>query len=383
MVRRNMPDTASPPPTRAVERRPLPPEVALVLPGGGALGSYQAGAYEALSSAKVPIDCVLGVSIGAVNGAIIAGNPPADRLVKLRRFWEKVSSGSVSAPVPNVGNLREIAHVASAFYASAFGVPGFFSPRPSLMAGGDNGSWYDTGPLRKTLDELVDWDLLNSGKVRLVVSAVNVESGELHYFDTRETRLDARHIMASGALPPGLPPVRIDGQSWWDGALVSNTPLMHILGDETDDVLIIQIDLFASKGEPPKSVLEAVSREKEIRFSSQNEDLAQRMRETDEKRQLLRRALAKLPRELRKDRDFAELRKLATEHKVSMVQLIHHRSRWETWARDFEFSRQSMENSWRAGHEAMARRLRRGRLTARDFLTGEEVFVETGGRKED
>jgi NTE family protein len=195
-------------------------------------------------------------------------------------------------------------------------------------------------------------------------------------------RLDARHIMASGALPPALPPVRIDGQSWWDGALISNAPLMHLVDDDSDDVLVVQVDLFASRGEAPKSVAEAVSREKEIRFSSQNDELAQRLRDIDEKRQVLRRALSKLPRELRKDRDFVELRKLAAEHKVSMVQLVHHRSRWESWARDFEFSRQSMENSWRSGHEAMTRRLRRGRLVARDFVTGEEVFVETTGRKE-
>lgn len=377
-----MPDFASPTPARAVERRPLPAEVALVLPGGGALGSYQAGAFEALAEAKLPVDCIAGVSIGAVNGAIIAGNPPAERVEKLRRFWEKVSSASVSAAVPNVGNLREVAHVASAFYAAAFGVPGFFSPRNALVPGGDNGSWYDTGPLRRTLDELVDWNLLNSGKVRLAVSAVNVETGDLHYFDTREMRLDARHIMASGALPPGLPPVRIDGQSWWDGALISNAPLMHLVDDDSDDVLVIQLDLFASKGEAPKSVAEAVSREKEIRFSSQNDELAERLRDIDRKRQLIRRALSKLPRELRKDRDFTELRKLAAEHKVSIVQLIHHRSRWESWARDFEFSRQSMENSWRSGHEAMTRRLRRGRLVARDFVTGKEVFVETSGRKE-
>jgi NTE family protein len=366
-----------------IERRPLPTQVALVLPGGGALGSYQAGAYEALAEAKLPIDCIAGVSIGAVNGAIIAGNPPEQRVSQLRHFWEKVSSAPVSAPVPNLGNLREVAHVASAFYAAAFGVPGFFSPRTPLSPARDQGSWYDTGPLRRTLDELVDWDLLNSGKVRLAVSAVNVETGDLHYFDSKEIRLDARHIMASGALPPALPPVRIDDQSWWDGALVSNAPLMHLIGDDTDDALVIQVDLFASRGEAPKSVTEAVSREKEIRFSSQNDELAQRMRDTDEKRQLIRRALSKLPRELRKDRDFAELRKLATEHRISMVQLIHHRNRWETWARDFEFSRQSMENSWRSGHEAMARRLRRGRLAARDFLTGEEVIVETSGRKED
>ena len=230
---------------------------------------------------------------------------------------------------PDVGNLREVAHVASAFYAAAFGVPGFFSPQtPLLQPAADRAGWYDTGPLRKTLDELIDWDLLNSGKVRLVVSAVNVETCEPHYFDTANIRLHARHIMASAVLPPALPPVQIDGQSWWDCALLSNTPLMHVIDDDSDDVLIVQVDLFASRGELPRSVAQAVSREKEIRFSSQNSEVAQRLRELDEKRRLLRRALSKLPRELRKDRDFAELRKLAAEHKVSIVQLIHHRSRW-------------------------------------------------------
>jgi NTE family protein len=276
----------------------------LVLQGGGALGAYQAGAYEALARVGVPVNCIAGVSIGAVNGAIIAGNLPEERVAKLRRFWERVSSAPASLSLPNVGTLREAAHVASAAYATAFGVPGFFRPRtPSLVPGAGNdreASWYDTSPLKQTLDELIDWDLLNSRHVHFSVGAVNVESGELRYFDNSAERIDARHIMASGALPPGLPPIEIDGQWWWDGALVSNTPLMHVLTGEQESMVVIEVDLFSPTGEPPRSVSEAVSREKEIRFSSQTADVSQYLRDVEQRRRLVRRALSKLPPELRR-----------------------------------------------------------------------------------
>lgn len=364
----------------------MPKRVSLVLPGGGALGAYQAGAYEALASAGVPVNCIAGVSIGAVNGAIIAGNVPEDRVPKLRRFWEKVSSAGSSVPLPNVGTLREAAHLASAAYATAFGVPGFFRPRtpPFVPGTGNDGeaSWYDTSPLKQTLDELIDWDLLNSRHVHFSVGAVNVETGELRYFDTANDRLDARHVMASGALPPGLPPVEIDGQWWWDGALVSNTPLMHVLMDEQENMLVIEVDLFSPTGETPQSLAEAVSREKEIRFSSQTADVAERLREIEKKRRLVRRALSKLPPKLRKDADFEELRRLAVDHKVSITQLVYRRRDWESWARDFEFSRQSVEGYWRSGHEAMARKVRRRRLVAHDLVTGEQAVFDLPSSKD-
>ena len=360
----------------------MPRRVSLVLPGGGALGAYQAGAYEALASAGVPVNCIAGTSIGAVNGAIIAGNAPENRVSRLRQFWDRVSSASSSVSVP--GTLREAANIASAAYATAFGVPGFFRPRtPSLPGGSDaEASWYDSSPLKQTLDELIDWDLLNSRHVHFSVGAVNVESGELRYFDTAKDKLDARHIMASGALPPGLPSIEIDGQWWWDGALVSNTPLMHVLTDEQENMLVIEVDLFSPTGEMPQSVAEAVSREKEIRFSSQTADIADRLREIEKKRRLVRRALSKLPPELRKDADFAELRRLATDHKVSITQLVYRRKDWEGWSRDFEFSRQSVEGYWRSGREAMARRMRNRRLVARDLVTGEPAVFDLTATKE-
>jgi NTE family protein len=289
-------------------------------------------------------------------------------------------------PVPNVGTLREAAHVASAAYATAFGVPGFFRPRtPPLVPGARSdreASWYDTSPLKQTLDELIDWDLLNNRHVHFSVGAVNVETGELRYFDTASDRIDARHIMASGALPPGLPPVEIDGQWWWDGGLVSNTPLMHVLTDESENMLVIEVDLFSPTGEPPRSVSEALSREKEIRFSSQTADVAQHLRDIEEKRRLVRRALSKLPPALRKDADFAELRRLAIDHKISIVQLVYRRNDWEGWARDFEFSRQSVEGYWRSGQTAMARKMRRRRLAARDLVTGEATAFDLTPRKD-
>jgi NTE family protein len=224
----------------------LPDCVALVLQGGGALGSYQAGVIEGLAASGIEIDWVAGISIGAVNAAIVAGNPPERRVERLTHFWEKVSSSLPSFPIFPNDEIREWLHEWSAGFVMAAGVPGFFTPRmvPPLMATpGTMGalSFYDSAPLKATLDELVDWDLLNNGPVRLSVGAVDVESGNFNYFDTSQTRIDARHIMASGALPPGLPPIEIDGRLWWDGGLVSNTPLTHVLDNQTEPLLAFQV----------------------------------------------------------------------------------------------------------------------------------------------
>jgi len=258
---------------RQAEALPLPDIVALVLQGGGALGSYQAGVIEGLASRGIEIDWVAGISIGAVNAAIVAGNPPHKRVEMLGAFWDMVSGSLPSFPIFPNDQVREWLHEWSANFVMATGVPGFFTPRtisPMFATPGtpEALSFYDSAPLRETLDALIDWDLLNNGPVRLSVGAVDIESGNFTYFDSTETRIDARHIMASGALPPGLPPIEIDGKYWWDGGLVSNTPLTHVLDHQKGELLVFQIDLFPAAAELPRTIMDVGAREKEIRFSS-------------------------------------------------------------------------------------------------------------------
>ncbi|WP_353216751.1 patatin-like phospholipase family protein, partial [Sandarakinorhabdus sp.] len=250
---------AAAPATPAVIGRPV-----LVLQGGGSLGSYQAGVFSALDASGYCPQSVAGISIGAINGAIIAGNPPERRRQRLASFWERVTSCPSLAwfggnAIPGGGDLIStwpdaLRHQWSAATTALAGAPGFFQPRFPWMPAWWPGqtSLYDTSQLRDTLNELIDWDLLNSGAVRLAVGAVNVETGNFRYFCTSRERLDARHIMASGALPPGLPAIEIDGQWWWDGGLVSNTPLDHVLDDHNDQELaIFQVDLFPARGALP------------------------------------------------------------------------------------------------------------------------------------
>jgi NTE family protein len=257
------------------DRRPSAEKAVLVLQGGGALGAYQAGAYEALCAANYAPQWVAGISIGAINSAIIAGNPPDLRVKRLRRFWELVSSRLTCPPLTNDGTSRKVFNEASAALVASMGVPGFFEPRfpPAVvMPPGtlEAISIYDTSALRATLLELVDFDLLNSGAVRCSVGAVQVRTGNMKYFDTAYERLSPEHIMASGALPPGFPPVMIDGEPYWDGGLVSNTPLQYVLDGSgpREDMCVFQIDLFSARGLMPETLLDVAQREKDIRYSS-------------------------------------------------------------------------------------------------------------------
>ncbi|MDU1809267.1 MAG: patatin-like phospholipase family protein, partial [Bradyrhizobium sp.] len=236
---------------------PFPPQPAtptqsqrvLVLQGGGALGSYQAGAYQALCHFDFEPEWVAGISIGAINAAIIAGNDRDKRVGRLKEFWEMVSSPVPWKPLLNGDHHRSAFNEASAALIAAFGVPGFFTPRfppaPLWPAGSlQSVSYYDTAPLKRTLERLVDFDRINDLKTRLSVGAVGITTGNFTYFDNVEfkkqgKRIGPEHIMASGALPPGFPPVEIDGEHYWDGGIASNTPLDYVLDTETDRDLLI------------------------------------------------------------------------------------------------------------------------------------------------
>jgi NTE family protein len=328
----------------------------LVLQGGGALGAYQAGAYEALAAAGHMPEWVAGISIGAVNGAIIAGNPPERRVERLREFWERVSSLLVAAPFFNDDHSRKLFGEASAAFVAATGVPGFFEPRipPAVFmprGSPEAMSLYDTTPLYETLHELVDFELLNSGPVRLSVGAVQVRTANMKYFDSATQEIRPEHIMASGALPPGFPPIILDEEPYWDGGIVSNTPLHHVLEESKPrkDMCIFQLDLFSAMGPVPGTVFDIAQREKEIRYSSRTRLNTDISRELQEMRRAIRRLRARIPDELRKHPDWQHLDSFSCDAAITVVHLIHRRAAYWTQSNDYEFSRYTMEEHWRAG----------------------------------
>lgn len=365
----------SDPKRRGTRVLPLPDQVALVLQGGGALGSYQAGVYEALDTAGIEIDWVAGISIGAVNAAIIAGNPPERRVARLHEFWQGLTEQLPSFPIWPDEKIREFLHEWSAGFVATVGVPGFFTPRPwppmlAVPGSPEALSFYDSAPLAETLDRLIDWDLLNDGPVRLSVGAVNIETGNFRYFDNRRERLDARHIMASGALPPGLPPIEIEEQWWWDGGLVSNTPLQEVLDRQDSDLLVFQVDLFPAADVLPKTILDVLAREKEIRFSSRTRQTSDQLLALRRERELIRKVLAKLPAEFADDQDVRALSEQAADFAVNVVHLIYRANAWEGGSRDYEFSRRTMEEHWDSGEAAVAATMRESALIASNILDG-------------
>lgn len=354
---------------------PLPDLVVLVLQGGGALGAYQAGVYEALIELGVELDWVAGISIGAINAAIIAGNPRDEAVGKMREFWDGASSALPALPTFDNDLVREWTHLAAAGQVATFGVPGFFTPRwpPPLFAEPQTPaavSFYDTTPLVATLDRLVDWERVNQGKVRLSVGAVAVETGNFRYFDTKNDRIDARHILASGALPPGLPPVEIDGSWYWDGGLVSNTPLEHVVQSARDDMLVFQVDLFPARGSRPHDLEEAWSREKDIRYSSRTRRISDGLVRRRKEHQLVQKMIDKLPEATRALPEVKAVEKMVDCRALNVVQLIHEPPSWQTGARDFEFSRSTMEANWALGRAAVEAAMKDGHVLAQSIAEG-------------
>ena len=332
----------------------------LVLQGGGALGSYQAGAYQALCHHDFEPEWVAGISIGAINAAIIAGNSRETRVERLKEFWEMVSSPVSWSPVTKGDRARSLFNETSAALIATFGVPGFFTPRlppaPLWPPGSPQSlSYYDTAPLKKTLERLVDFDLINDGKTRLSIGAVSVTSGNLRYFDNFEfkklgKKIGPEHVMASGALPPGFPSVVIEGEHYWDGGIASNTPLDFVLDEKVDgDLLIFQVDLFCARGLLPVSLLEAAEREKDIRFSSRTRMNTDKNREIHNARMAVRDLIGKLPDYLKNDPSAELLRKAARENTVTVVHLIYRSKNYESSSKDYDFSRVGMVEHWGAG----------------------------------
>lgn len=341
-------------------------EAVLVLQGGGALGAYQAGAYEALSEAGYEPSWIAGISIGAINGAIIAGNQKQNRVSRLREFWEMTSSSLLARTPFGETGMRSLMNEAAANWGMAFGIDGFFKPRlPCLPFGGpsqpEEVSFYDTSPLRDTLNKLVDFTYLNSADApRLSVGAVELQSGNFAYFDVRNEKLAADHIMASGALPPGFPPVLINGQYYWDGGLVSNTPLDYVMeySDPEGDLCIFQVDVFSARGQLPKSIMDINEREKDIRFSSRTRFNSDHVRALHELRFEARKLLETLPEQLAGTEHARRLARISREAAVTIAHIIRRDAGYETGSKDYEFSRQSVEEHWELGRKSVRQGIR-------------------------
>jgi NTE family protein len=352
----------------------LPPyeTVALVLQGGGALGSYQAGVYEGLHEAGIQPNWFAGISIGAINAAIMAGNEPELRVPRLNEFWETICR---SAFFPDASIEERVTALAgdgpgraalSAFAAGRAllgGQDGFFAPRlppPFLWPFGGIAatSFYDTRPLKETLTRLVDFKRINARETRLSVGAVDIETGNFAYFDNAAMDIEPEHIMASGALPPGFPAIEIKGRHYWDGGLVSNTPLTEVLGHTPRrDTIAFQVDLWSSDGPKPNNILDVAEREKDIRFSSRTRMATDAATELQRLRRALKRALDCLPPDFA-DPEIACLRDLSCSKVYNVIHLIYRDKQYEAQHKDYEFSLPTMREHWQAGLTDIRRTLK-------------------------
>jgi len=416
--------------THAARNRPPFDCIALLLQGGGALGAYQGGVYQGLAEADLHPDWVAGISIGAINSALIAGNPPERRIDQLRGFWGAITLkplfGAPAAldpladvgagdgtPADHVGELwkkvfddtlalwgapsfaprgyvaRNLASLVNAWLAATLGAPGMFAPRmvsPWLQPPGtlEATSYYDTSRLRATLERFVDFDRINSGEMRFSVGAVNVTSGNFVYFDNTSHTIGPEHVMASGALPPGFPAVEIEGENYWDGGLVSNTPLQWVLENEArQDTLAFQVDLWNARGGCPRTLSEVETRLKEIQYSSRTRANSDQFKYVQKIRKTLGDLLSQVPEDLRVTPEYKLLWTQADRKVYNLVQLIYRSRDYEGGFKDYEFSHRSMEDHWRAGYNDTVRTLRHPEVLERP-VSADGVFtfdLATHGRE--
>jgi NTE family protein len=332
-------------------------KVALVLQGGGALGSYQAGVYEALASSDYKPDWVAGISIGAINAALIAGNSPETRVEKLREFWRAITTPArwavpISGLFNGAGLPFDLAKQIGAMHALLLGQTNFFAPRKPAdwWFGSTPTSYYDTNSLKFTLERLVDFDRINAREIRFSVGAVNVRTGNFVYFDNAEIEIRPEHVLASGALPPGFPFVEIDGEHYWDGGLVSNTPLQHVIEYyPRRSHLIFQVDLFPARGALPKNLNEVGERDKDIRYSSRTRAVTDRLRREHDLRHSINKLWEKLPDDLRNGPETALLDEFRCVTTMDIVELIYRPEQALGQSKDYEFDRLTMETRWAQG----------------------------------
>ncbi|GAB3626781.1 membrane protein [Pandoraea terrae] len=366
--------TANPPkvPRRTID---LPPyeTVALVLQGGGALGAYQAGVFAGLHEAGITPNWLAGISIGALNTAIIAGNAPERRVEQLDAFWRTICQPAVFPPMPAAWEAAmlggpesgRVAYSAwQAWRAMTEGQKGFFTPRfppplPTAMGDPAHASFYDTSAMRATLEKFVDFDRINAREMRVSIGAVNVHTGNFVYFDNTRDTLRAEHFMASGALPPGFPAVEIDGHYYWDGGLVSNTPLSEVLGTSPRrDTLAFQVDLWSARGPLPDNLNDVAGRQKDIQFSSRTRLVTDHLQRAQHYRRVLREVLERVPADLRKHDPWCHAaEQIACSKRYNVIQMIYRNKEYEGHYKDFQFSLPTMLDHWASGYDDVCRTL--------------------------
>ncbi|MBH5400227.1 patatin-like phospholipase family protein [Bradyrhizobium sp. CNPSo 4010] len=332
----------------------LPGQVVLVLQGGGALGSYQAGVYQALHEAGIEPDWIIGTSIGAINASLIAGNPPEHRLARLREFWKRMEQQPVwdwRTAFP--GFNEKLAYWSTVTH----GIAGFFRPNPlahagdSYPLGADHAGYYSTAPLEKTLSELVDFDLANRCAPRLTVGAAHVGTSAMRYFDSRDGELTVKHVMASGALPPAFPAVRIDGELYWDGGILSNTPTEAVFDDNPRrDSLIFSVHLWNPVGPEPTTMAEVLNRHKDVQYSSRIASQIARQQQAHQLRHVINQLAARLSDSERNDPAVRELTSYGCPTRMHVVRLLAPQLEHETHTKDIDFSPSGITRRWHAGY---------------------------------
>jgi NTE family protein len=329
-------------------------QVVLVFQGGGALGAYQAGVYQALHEAGIEPDWVIGTSIGAINASLIAGNPPEKRLPRLREFWRRMKHNpftQMAGALPGFG-----ASAANAMTV-AMGLDNFFKPNPwaflgaQMPLGVDLAGYYSTEPLMKTLEELTDPALLNACAPRLTVGAANVQTGQMRYFDSRETPLSVRHVMASGALPPAFPAIRIDGELYWDGGILSNTPVEAVFDDNPrKNALVFAVHVWSPNGPEPDSIAKVTSRQKDLQYSSRAASHIARQKQIHRLRHIIRELADKLPEDVRQTPEVKALNAYGCLTRMHVVRLLAPPLANEDHAKDIDFSPDGIRQRWDAGY---------------------------------
>jgi NTE family protein len=332
----------------------LPGQIVLVLQGGGALGSYQAGVYQALHEAGIEPDWIIGTSIGAINASLIAGNEPEHRLPRLREFWKRMEQN----PIWNFGEIFPGFNDKLAYWSTVSrGIAGFFRPNPLAHAGDayalgpEHAGYYTTAPLQKTLEELVDFDLVNRCKTRLTVGAAHVSTSQMRYFDSRDGAIGVRHVLASGALPPAFPAVRIEGELYWDGGILSNTPTEAVFDDKPrKDSLIFSVHLWNPLGAEPTTMAEVFNRHKDVQYSSRIASQIVRQQQLHRLRHVINELAAKLPEDERNKPATRELTSYGCQTRMHVVRLLAPQLDRETHTKDIDFSPGGIKQRWEAGY---------------------------------
>lgn len=361
-------------PSPTYDRPPILGQVVLVLQGGGALGAFQAGVYQAMNERGIEPDWVIGTSIGAINGALITGNPVERRLDRLKDFWTRVTAGRSRESLWS----EALGQVFANFSIVAGGVPGFFTPRPlgwqgiHSETGIDCASYYCTDALYQTLSELIDGDVLNSGQPRLTVGAVNVRSGAMRYFDSRTETLGIDHIRASGALPPAFGAVRIDSEPYWDGGIYSNTPIEAVLDDRPRrDSLIFAVQVWQPAGPEPSSIWQVMARQKDIQYASRTVSHLARQRQIHRLRHIIRELSKHLPQDQLERREVQELTAYGCGTTMHVLHLQAPSIDGENHMKDIDFTSQGVQMRWNAGYaDALAAIERRAWLERSDPIEG-------------